>query len=438
LTIATAGGDTLFSKQDAMDLTATARDSRNAVVSGASIAWTSSDPSVVAIGAAAGGTTTAMAVANGAATITARSGAVSATKLIVVSQRLAAVTVTPTTVSLALGATQQLSAVGADARGNALTGITASWSSSDAGKATASAAGLVQATGIGTATITASMTASGVTKTGSVAVTVAGQQAAVVAVTPPAGDTLYSLGDTRLFAAIVRDGAGAVIADAAVVWSVDKSTVASVAPASGSTTTLTATGTGSATVTARAGSATGTALLNVRQRAAQIVATPAALTLAAGATQQLTVSVTDARNNAVPGLAAPTFTSSDPTKLTVSATGLVTAVSGGSATISVAEVTPDGTLRASVAANVSAFGLTASVDVEDFDFAPTAVDIAVGGTVTWTWTGQALHTVTSSSGNALNSPGQATGTYSAKFNTAGRFDYFCTVHPFMTGSVVVH
>lgn len=65
-----------------------------------------------------------------------------------------------------------------------------------------------------------------------------------------------------------------------------------------------------------------------------ISSTPATVTLAAAATQQITnvISPGNATNTAV------TYVSSDPTKATVSNTGLVTAVATGSATITITTV----------------------------------------------------------------------------------------------------
>jgi plastocyanin len=55
-----------------------------------------------------------------------------------------------------------------------------------------------------------------------------------------------------------------------------------------------------------------------------------------------------------------------------------------------------------------------------------------------------LHTVTSGTpeegniGTEFDSSYMAAGkTFEHAFNTAGTFDYFCTLHPFMTGKVIV-
>jgi plastocyanin len=70
-----------------------------------------------------------------------------------------------------------------------------------------------------------------------------------------------------------------------------------------------------------------------------------------------------------------------------------------------------------------------------------AIDtIAVGATVTWTWTGGLAHSVRSIGTPAFASSSTMTGagTYSVQFNTAGTYRYDCIVHGnAMSGTVVV-
>jgi len=76
-------------------------------------------------------------------------------------------------------------------------------------------------------------------------------------------------------------------------------------------------------------------------------------------------------------------------------------------------------------------------------FIPNPVSIAMGGTVTWDNTDTAAHTATG--GTAADGPSgvfdssliMAGASFSYTFDTAGSFDYFCMVHPWMVGSVVV-
>lgn len=72
-------------------------------------------------------------------------------------------------------------------------------------------------------------------------------------------------------------------------------------------------------------------------------------------------------------------------------------------------------------------------------FDPSAVTIRVGGTVTWVW-GDGVHDVTSAGPPSFASSGPANGpprSYPVTFNTAGVYDYECTVHNGMTGQVTV-
>ncbi len=78
-----------------------------------------------------------------------------------------------------------------------------------------------------------------------------------------------------------------------------------------------------------------------------------------------------------------------------------------------------------------------TVSIKNFAFAPAAVTVKVGTTITWTNTDQEAHTVTSKNG-AFHSPALNSGsTYHYTFTKPGTYDYLCTIHPFMTATVVV-
>lgn len=91
---------------------------------------------------------------------------------------------------------------------------------------------------------------------------------------------------------------------------------------------------------------------------------------------------------------------------------------------------------ASSQAAPAAAGGTA-VTISNMAFSPAAVSIPVGTKVTWTNTDPVAHTVTGV-GGAFNSghlnPGQS---FSYMFDKAGTFDYACTYHPYMKGTITV-
>ena len=81
-----------------------------------------------------------------------------------------------------------------------------------------------------------------------------------------------------------------------------------------------------------------------------------------------------------------------------------------------------------------------NIDVQGFKF-PANMDVAAGTTVTWTNKDSAAHTVTS--GTRPNKDGKfdgqlpASGTFSFTFTAAGTYQYFCTVHSSMNGTITV-
>ena len=82
-------------------------------------------------------------------------------------------------------------------------------------------------------------------------------------------------------------------------------------------------------------------------------------------------------------------------------------------------------------------------DTADGCFIPSPVTVPVGGTVTWDNGDTAAHT--STAGSAAGGPSgvwdssliMAGSSFSHTFDSAGTFDYFCMVHPWMVGSVIV-
>ena len=70
-------------------------------------------------------------------------------------------------------------------------------------------------------------------------------------------------------------------------------------------------------------------------------------------------------------------------------------------------------------------------------FVPQTITIPVGRVITWRNDDSVIHTTTSDTGawdSGTRSPGQ---TYSRTFSTVGTFQYHCSIHPGMTGTIVV-
>jgi plastocyanin len=77
------------------------------------------------------------------------------------------------------------------------------------------------------------------------------------------------------------------------------------------------------------------------------------------------------------------------------------------------------------------------VKIHNFAFAPQRTTVKAGTTVTWINEDDIPHTVTSSS-KLFKSRALDTGDkFSFTFTTPGTYEYFCSLHPHMTGAVVV-
>ena len=75
-----------------------------------------------------------------------------------------------------------------------------------------------------------------------------------------------------------------------------------------------------------------------------------------------------------------------------------------------------------------------AVDVLDNRFNPKEIDVSVGDTVTWTFKGAVNHNV---NGPGFTSKTVKKGTFAHQLNSAGSYEYVCTIHQGMKGKVVV-
>jgi plastocyanin len=97
---------------------------------------------------------------------------------------------------------------------------------------------------------------------------------------------------------------------------------------------------------------------------------------------------------------------------------------------------PDPTARAESAAQEAE---AARVVIDNFAFAPREITVAAGTRVTWVNRDDSPHTVTSTARpKAFDSGAMDTDdTFAFVFAAPGTYEYFCAVHPGMTGKVIV-
>ncbi len=170
-------------------LTAVARDAAGTVISGVVFTWTSSNPQAATVS----NTGSVTGVAAGTSVITAAAGGLSGSSNVTVTVPpvdpppppvVASVTVTPGTATLDPQASVQLSAVARDAAGTVISGVTFSWTTSNAQVATVSSTGRVTAVAAGSTVVRAAVG----NVSGSSSVTV---NAAPPPPPPPPGDRQY-------------------------------------------------------------------------------------------------------------------------------------------------------------------------------------------------------------------------------------------------------
>jgi uncharacterized protein YjdB len=221
-------------------------------------------------------------------------------------------------------------------------------------------------------------------------------QEPVASVTVAPASATVSVGSTQQLTATTRDAGGNVLTGRAVTWSSSNTSVATVS-ASG---LVTAQAGGTATITATSEGKSGTASITVNgsSAVATVGVAPATATVAVGGTRQYTATLRDAQGNVLTGRTV-TWSSSNTAVATVSASGLVTAQAGGTATITATSEGKSGS--ASITVNGSSAVATVTVE-------PASVSIPLGSNRQLTATprdaqGNALsgRTVTWTSSNEL-------------------------------------
>jgi plastocyanin len=75
--------------------------------------------------------------------------------------------------------------------------------------------------------------------------------------------------------------------------------------------------------------------------------------------------------------------------------------------------------------------------IENFTFTPQRLTVKTGTTVTWTNADDIPHAVASTTKAFKSKVLDTSDKFSFTFTTAGIYEYFCSLHPHMTGTIVV-
>jgi peptidoglycan/xylan/chitin deacetylase (PgdA/CDA1 family)/uncharacterized protein YjdB len=320
----------------AQSYTAVGYDQFNNPMSGITFAWASDDNGLVvslngnvATGVAPGTvhiTASASGISSGPASLT----------VLLPPPVLTSLVVTPAAPSIFTGATQQLTAMGYDQRGNLMSGLAISWASANKNVATVDGAGLARGLSVGSSQISA--TAQGVSSN-AVILTVNQPPSALTTIQASPLTASIQMGSTQQFDAVGYDQYGSAMTGIVFNWSSSVASVASVSAVNSegqNEGVATGLGAGSTQIMVSASGVTATVSLTVTAppppppppAIAAINLLPGKSSINFGGTQQFSAMATDQNGLAMGGVTF-TWTSSDPTIATVDANGIATAVGTG-------------------------------------------------------------------------------------------------------------
>ena len=331
------------------------------------VTWSSSSTSVATINNSGLATT----VAAGAATITATVGSLSDTSdLTVVPAHLTSIDVSPATPSIAVGTTQQFTAVGNFDDGSTQLLPSVTWSSSATIVSAVDASGLATAVGTGATTITA--TSGSVSGTANLTVTAA--TLVSLAVTP--ANSTMAIGTSKQFTATgTFSDTSTQDLTASVLWSSSKVTVATI----NNQGLASSVALGSAAITATWGVVSGSTGLTVANvHLVSITITPANPRIAKGTSLQLTATGNFSDGSTSTKLAGLSWKTSKPNIAQMKgAAGVVHGKKAGSVTITATASGVKGTTTLTVGS-----GKLVSIAI-----APANPSVTLGNTQQFTATG---------------------------------------------------
>jgi len=317
---------------------ATVRDVNGLQMVNPPVDWSSSNSTIATVSGE--GEVTAMSA--GSAQIIATSSGVSGSASLTVEvgappppAPVASVTVALASNSVNPGQTTQATATTRDGSGNALSGRSVSWASSNNAVATVNGSGLVTAVAVGSAQITATSEGVNGNATLTVVATPPPPPVAVASVSVSLASSSLNTGQTTQATATTRDANNNVLTGRSIAWSSSNTSVATV-NGSGLVTAVAA---GTAQITATSEGKSGSAGLTVAAPpppppapVAAVSVSLSASSINPGSTTQATATTRDASNNVLTGRSI-SWSSSNTSVATVNSSGLVTAVAVGSAQI---------------------------------------------------------------------------------------------------------
>jgi len=246
---------------------------------------------------------------------------------------VASVQVAPPTASVVVGATVTLAASAFDASGNALTGRKVNWAVADSNFATVSPTGVVTGRYVGTVPVVASVEG----KSAVAQIQILPVPVVAVRVSPSSRD--LTVGETAQLTAEPLDAQGNVLSGRSVAWSSGRPGVATVSE----TGSVTALSPGNAIITATVEGKSGVGAITVSPApVASVAVSPTSATLIVGETLQLEAQPRDASGRPLAGRTV-TWSTNRTDVASVTSTGIVAAVSAGTATITASSEGRSGT-----------------------------------------------------------------------------------------------
>ena len=330
------------------------------------VTWSSSSTSVATINSSG----LANTLAAGTTTITATVGSLSDTStLTIVPAHLTSIEVSPSTPSIALGTTQQFTAVGNfdDGSTQLLTSVT--WAASLVSISTIDAAGLATAVGTGTTTISAT---SG-SVTGTATLTVSTATLVSLAVTP--ANSTMAIGTSKQFTATgTFSDTSTQDLTASVLWSSSQATVATI----NNLGLATSVALGSATITATLGTVSGSTGLTVANvHLVSITISPANPRIAKGTSIKFTATGNFSDGSTSTKLSGLSWKTSKPSIVQIKGAGVAHGKKAGSVTITATASGVKGTTTLTVGS-----GKLVSLTI-----APASPSVALGSTQQFAATG---------------------------------------------------